>query len=72
MERFARFKDVRTRSLTTAAVLVLLGHEQIGVINEGNEVDPTVRFQASAQEDLRRYIAAKDKVVKYLRAQARK
>jgi len=52
--------EVRTRSLTTAATLVLLGHEPFEVRHDANGVQ--FRFAPTAESDLKRYFAAKQHI----------
>lgn len=52
--------DVRTRSTATAAALMLLGHEPIGVRPSLNG-PPVIRFAPSAETDLRRFLVEKQR-----------
>jgi hypothetical protein len=52
--------EVRTRSLVTAATLLLLGHEPLEIRRDANGVQ--FRFAPSAETDLKRYFAAKQQV----------
>jgi hypothetical protein len=49
--------EVRTRSIVTAATLMVLGHEPLEVRRDYN--GGQFRFPPSAEADLRRYLAAK-------------
>jgi hypothetical protein len=55
------FTDVRTKSLPTAAVLMMLGHEPLEVLRNTFGI-VTVRFPLSAELDLHRYHAAKQRI----------
>lgn len=50
--------EVRTKSIPTTAVLILLGHTPIGV-RKDNYGGPVVRFAPSAEPDLLRLLDAK-------------
>ncbi len=59
--------EVRTRSIQTAAALILLGHAPIGVVLDP-VVAPTLRFPATAARDLRRFLDAKAGAEEFVRA----
>lgn len=63
--------EVRTRSLSTTAVMLMLGHEPLGIRADGYGA-PLVRFAQSAEADLRRYHAAKRRAEQYVDAAQRK
>ena len=52
--------EVRTRSLVTAATLMLLGHKPLEIRRDANGAQ--FRFPPSAEADLKRYFAAKQQV----------
>lgn len=54
-------QEVRTRSVPTAAALILLGHEPVRVIyrDHGGSL---LAFSPAAQDDFIRYISAKQRV----------
>jgi hypothetical protein len=58
--------EVRTRSIVTAAALMLLGHEPIEVRRDPN--GGQFRFPPSAEADLRRYLAAKQHAEQLIRS----
>ena len=53
--------EVRTRAVSTAAALMLLGHEplEIRAMPDGPAM---IRFAPSAEEDLRRLLAARQRL----------
>ena len=61
-----QFNDVRTRSIPTAAILILLGHEPIDVRRD-NVGAPLIVFEKSAEADLLRFHETKLQVERYIR-----
>ncbi len=53
--------EVRTRAISTAAALMLLGHEPIE-IRAMPDGPALIRFAPSAEADLRRLLAARQRV----------
>lgn len=64
------FQDVRTRSIPTAAILVLLGHEPVDVRRD-NVGAPVVVFPLSAEADLLRFHETKLQIERFIRQSAK-
>ncbi len=56
-----KFTDVRTKSIPTATALLVLGHEPLEILRDDFGA-PVIRFALTAESDLRRYLAAKQKI----------